>query len=214
MALDTYDNLKSSIKSSLDVGNELDSDIDDFILVCEEEMRRELRLREMIGFAALTLAADSRSLTLPTNFLDAKLVRLRSTNASSGPRYLHKLEQITEDKMVEFSRNDSQPPCWFNFFGTTFEFDSPADQEYTVELIYYADFDGLSDTVSTNVVLQNAPDLYLYGSLAASAPFLMHDERVPLWQSLYNSKRDRANKAARKSIRTGPQVTRVAGRIP
>ena len=44
----------------------------------------------------------------------------------------------------------------------------------------------LSDTQTTNALLREAPDAYLYGALAESAPYLMHDERTALWMSRAN----------------------------
>ena len=40
----------------------------------------------------------------------------------------------------------------------------------------------LADNAPTNWLVLNAPDLYLYGTLLQAEPFLMNDERVPLWE--------------------------------
>jgi hypothetical protein len=45
----------------------------------------------------------------------------------------------------------------------------------------------LSAANASNVVLAEAPDLYLFGALKEAAPFLEHDERTPLWESKYNT---------------------------
>lgn len=37
-------------------------------------------------------------------------------------------------------------------------------------------------TASTNPLLADAPDIYLYASLMEAAPFLEHDERIPVWE--------------------------------
>ena len=42
--------------------------------------------------------------------------------------------------------------------------------------------DTLGDDTQTNWLILNAPDLYLYGTLLQAEPFLMNDERVPLWE--------------------------------
>jgi len=31
--------------------------------------------------------------------------------------------------------------------------------------------------------LRDAPDLYLFGALSESAPYLQHDERLPMWEA-------------------------------
>lgn len=60
------------------------------------------------------------------------------------------------------------------------------DATYTANILYaplYARFVGDTDT---NDILTNHPDLYLFGALSESAPFLKDDERVALWDKKYN----------------------------
>jgi hypothetical protein len=54
-----------------------------------------------------------------------------------------------------------------------------------MELIYYQDIPKLSASQTTNWLLGDAPDAYLYGSLMQAAPYLGEDERVAIWSSLY-----------------------------
>ena len=51
-------------------------------------------------------------------------------------------------------------------------------------------FDGvtaLSSSNTTNFVLTNHPDLYLYASLSEAAPYLGQDERLTVWKNLYSA---------------------------
>ena len=41
----------------------------------------------------------------------------------------------------------------------------------------------LSGSNPTNALLRDAPDLYLFGALAESAPYLQHDERLQVWEA-------------------------------
>ena len=50
-----------------------------------------------------------------------------------------------------------------------------------VEMLFYKKFDNLSVTTTTNTLLTDSPDIYLYGSMLEAEPFIMNDERVPLW---------------------------------
>lgn len=43
----------------------------------------------------------------------------------------------------------------------------------------------LSDTNPTNIVLTIAPDVYLYGALVESAPYLKDDPRVAVWEQRF-----------------------------
>jgi len=49
----------------------------------------------------------------------------------------------------------------------------------------YKDFADLSDSNSSNWILAGYPDVYLYGALTEAAPYLIDDERVGVWKSLY-----------------------------
>ena len=47
--------------------------------------------------------------------------------------------------------------------------------------------EALSDALPTNTVLDTAPDVYLYGALVESAPYLKDDERLPVWEQRFLS---------------------------
>ena len=65
------------------------------------------------------------------------------------------------------------------YFGPT------PDSNYSIEWAYYAKPTALSDDNTSNAILINHPDLYLYASLLESSPFLMQDERLGVWAELY-----------------------------
>lgn len=53
-------------------------------------------------------------------------------------------------------------------------------------LVYRRTIPGLSDSVTTNWLLDRAPDCYLYGSLIQASAFLSEDERLPLWKGAFD----------------------------
>ena len=69
----------------------------------------------------------------------------------------------------------------FHIIGENVRLGPNPDAVYTTSMLYYKTFDALSDSNTTNWVISNAPDVYLYGSLLEAEPFLMNDERVQLW---------------------------------
>ena len=66
--------------------------------------------------------------------------------------------------------------------GDNILFGPTPDDGYGYSMTYYKSFDALADNAQTNWLILNAPDLYLYGTLLQAEPFLMNDERVPLWE--------------------------------
>ena len=69
------------------------------------------------------------------------------------------------------------------------------DGDYTVELYYYSRIPELSDSNTTNWLLEYFPDAYLYGSLVHSAPYLKDDARLTIWAALYQSAIDAINES-------------------
>ena len=86
------------------------------------------------------------------------------------------------------------------------------DSATTLQINYYKKLTALSDTNTTNDILTNYPELYLYASLAESSPFLMQDERLQVWAGLFKDALLSANEASsRGSTTTSPlQMTTLS----
>ena len=48
-------------------------------------------------------------------------------------------------------------------------------------MLFYKKIAALSVTNTTEAMLTDNPDIYLYGALLEAEPFIMNDERVGLW---------------------------------
>lgn len=60
------------------------------------------------------------------------------------------------------------------------------DADYPFEILYYQLPALLSDEVQSNWVTENVPQLLLYGTLLEASPFLKNDERINMWQAMYD----------------------------
>jgi len=76
-------------------------------------------------------------------------------------------------------------PKFFGVVGSELRFVPTPDSNYTAEIVYFANLNKLSGSVSTNFVLTSSPDIYLYGSLLQAAPYLQDDARIQTWATLY-----------------------------
>ena len=203
MALDTYANLKTAIADYLD-RDDLTSNIDDFIDIAEARHKREIRIREQIERAQANMTA--RYTALPSGFLEMRSLRLL-TDPVTLPR------QVNIDEMNRLRRETTGKPKYFCIH-EELEVDVTPDTTYSAEMIYYGAFSGLSDAVTSNTLLTKAPDVYLYASLAAAAPFLVDDERIALWEQLYRDARDTLMSANRKAHYGSPLFSRPIGATP
>jgi len=180
MALTTYDELKTSLADWLN-RSDLTSVIPDFISLAEAQMERQLRTRQMIVRATASFAAGAEYGTVPDDFLEAKAVKL-DTNPVTA------LQFQTIDAMDALSNTtylSSGKPLYFTVVGNQFRLLPIPDGAYTADLVYYAKLTKLSSTNTTNWLLTQAPDVYLYGSLLQAAPYLQDDARISVWSSLY-----------------------------
>lgn len=196
MALTTFAELKSSIADWLN-RDDLTSVIPDFISLAEHQMERELRHYKMVNRANATI--DSRFSQLPSDWLET--VRFHITSGDT-----HRLELVSLDDMVELREknlNTAGRPRYYAHVGDTIEVYPNPDGDYTSELMYYQSIPALSDSNTSNWLLDAAPDAYLYGSLLQAAPYLAEDERIQVWSTLYAGAVSSLNTSSDKSKHSG-----------
>lgn len=87
----------------------------------------------------------------------------------------------------------------------------PTDGSLYVDFEYIRDLDPLTDSAVNGLYLRH-PDAYLYGTLVQSAPYLQHDDRIQVWEGMYqqavkeiNIERERAQFAASRKRPTLPR---------
>jgi hypothetical protein len=64
--------------------------------------------------------------------------------------------------------------------------DPAPETEFTLVYSGYCTLAGLSDSNTTNWLLDDHPDAYLFGSLCMAEAFLKDDERVAVWKSAWD----------------------------
>ena len=178
MALSTYAELKTSIGDWLN-RSDLSATIPDFISLAEAQIERTLRTRQMIVRANASF--DQQYGALPADFLEAKSLKLTSTNPPTP------LSFLTIDLLDEQSSSytASGKPKFFGVVGNQLRILPTPDGTYTTELTYFAKLTKLSNIVTTNWLLTSSPDIYLYGALLQAAPYLQDDARIQTWATLY-----------------------------
>ena len=92
----------------------------------------------------------------------------------------------------------SGTPTKYTIVGSKIYLGIQPDGAKVLELGFFKRPTGLSSSNADNLVLTNFPDLYLYSSLAESEPFLMNDERLQVWASLYKEGVKTANESAQR----------------
>lgn len=184
MSLTTYAQLQSSIDAWLGNRGDIDSEIKDFIALAEARMWMDLRIRAME--ARTTDTASAEYLTLPGDFIALRSIKIGG----------HVLDYMTPDRMERTANSDTTgQPKTYSIVGDELQFAPTPDQSYTVELAYFKRLPALSDSNTSNWILTNVPQLYLYGALLEAEPFLENDQRVALWGAQFQASLDKLNLA-------------------
>ena len=178
MALTTYAELKTSIGDWLN-RSDLTSVIPDFISLAEAQIERTLRARQMIVRANASF--DAQYGAVPADFLEAKSLKLTSTNPQTPLSFLS--IDALDAEMTKYT--GSGKPKFFGIVGGQLRIVPTPDATYTTELTYYAKLAKLSNDNTTNWLLASSPDIYLYGALLQAAPYLQDDARIQTWATLY-----------------------------
>ena len=186
MAITTYAELKTAVADFLN-RDDLSSTTGTFIALGEADIQRKVRHWRQEKRA--TAEIDTQYSAIPADFLET--IRFYVTSGDTKP-----LELISQSELLERKRRDlntSGSPSFYALTAGELEVFPAPDGTYDTELYYYARVPALSDSVTTNWLLEYFPDVYLYGALMHSAPYLKDDDRLQVWAALYQSAVDAVN---------------------
>lgn len=182
MSITTYSELQTAVANWLD-RTDLTSRIPEFIALAEAQMNRRLRVRQMVTRAEASLSSEFTD--APTDLLQPMQLTLEISE--SDTRFLDYLspERMLAEKARRADVTAAEPEFW-SVVGTHIQLLPQPGQTYTAELTYYAMIPALASN-SSNWLLAAYPDAYLYGSLLQAAPYLVEDERVATWGTLFTA---------------------------
>ena len=175
-----YATLQTTIANYL-ARSDLTATIPEFIRLAEDRLSRDLRIRQMLQIATTTIDSTDGTVEIPADFLAMKDIHINSTNP---------IGTITFQSPSNFYRNTrataTGQPRFYTALGSEFQLSPIPDAVYTIQMLYYVKPPYMSSTVSSNLWLANTPDLLLYAALGEAEPFLMNDERIGTWATLYD----------------------------
>lgn len=214
MALENWAGLKATIADFLN-REDLTVIIPTFIELAEAQINRDVRHWRMENRAYTTIS--NQYLTRPSDWVETINLRLLGNNTST-------LELLSSQAMDERRANSDDiggTPQFYRHIEDQFEvWPNPSGTGVEIELVYYQKITPLGQpvveqdtrTAATNWLLTDAPDIYLYGSLLHSAPYLENDPRLATWAQLYSAAVQRLKAESEVSIASGSGLkTRIRG---
>jgi len=180
MAVNSYSALQASIADFLN-RSDLTAVIPDFITLAEAQFNRNIRHRKMVERATATL--DSEYSAVPSDWLESIRFQI-----NTNPITVMEFVSPDQAAMLKGANSASGKPIYYTQIGQQFQVIPAPDSgsAYTGELTYYAKIPALTVSNTSNWLLVEAPDLYLYGSLLQAAPYLQDDQRIAVWGALYD----------------------------
>jgi hypothetical protein len=164
----------------------------------EAEANRRLKTGAAEKYVTLTTIAGSAGITLPP---DCVQVRRVSCNG-------YTLAYVPPDTLPGLGGS----PLAYTLWGNTVLWIGPLpDTAYSIGLLYQSGVPPLIASGGTNWLLEQHPDVYLYGTLVAAEAYVGHDERIQLWAAAREAAFASIEQADRKARWGSPLQIRVHG---
>ena len=201
MAISTYAELQTATANWLD-RTDLTARVPECIDLAESTFNRTIRNHRMITKND-SYSLDSRYVNLPTDTLE--VIRIV---VDVNPQIT--LQYLTPEEIAEMrsSTSTGRPQYYTVIGGSTNQIEllrSP-DQTYTSSIVYYTKIPALSDSATTNWLLTNNPDIYLFGTLVEAFPYLMNDERMPMWNARLDKALNELKLQGEREMHTGSSL--------
>ena len=190
-ALTTYTELKASIADFLN-RDDLTSVIPDFISLAEAQINRDVRHWNMEARSSGQQTGGDEYMQIPADWVESIRLHLTGTGTSA-------VNLISRDAMADKRQKNedtSGTPMYYTHADGQFQLYPTPSADTDFELLYFQKLDVLSGSNADNWLLLDSPDVYLYGALLHSAPYLAEDERVAIWAQMYSAAVTRLNEAS------------------
>lgn len=169
---DTYTELQASIARWMN-RTDLGADIPGFIANAESRIATDLRLRKMLVSITLNAAAGQGA-ALPAGWLDFK-----SLSVNGCP-----LSYMPPEVLAERADYQSGAPAYYTIVGNDVLLNPIPDVAHSIDTVYYKRLDPLFQS-SSNWLLTDHPNVYLYAALVEGALFLKKPDEAATWAGLY-----------------------------
>ena len=178
MALASYAELVTELGDYLNRAD-LAAKVPTFVRLFEAQLNRRLRSPDMEQTFTRTTVAGTLSYALNS--------------------------RVRELREVELDTSATSNPATYTVTGESIEFDSDPGDGQTLTYTGYVTLAGLSDSNTTNWLLDDHPDAYLYGTLAQAYAFEKDEERAATYQAVVDDVIEQIKREANeKRMPAGP----------
>lgn len=199
MSIDTYSGLITEINDWLS-RNDVTAVADTFIDLAEERLSRDLRIRANEATMNATLSGGVA--TIPSDYVQLKHVHIAGTPVQplapkESPWIFDQFPDRTSAEKARFIAED----------GANFVFGPSGKNGDVLGGAYWKKPTGLSSGNTTNEWTDNCPDALFLACMCETAPYIMNDQRILVWESKYDQAKNRIMISEKKRTRKGSRVS-------
>jgi hypothetical protein len=181
----TYDSLLVDVRRYLERGFTQESDqivydqLPRLVTLGERRIARELKIEGFIRAVTTPLSVGVAVYLKPDRWRDTVSMTVDGT-----PIFARSYEYIRNYWPTE---TQTGSPAYYADYDFQHWLIAPTpDTAKTLEILYYEQPRFLGEDFQTNWLTEYAPDVLLYATLLEATPFLKSDERVQMWQGMYD----------------------------
>lgn len=174
MTISNYTELQTAVSSW---SKRTVDEVVDFITLAERRINSKLNSRMAEVEATLTATIDSRYIALPTLYIHP-LALWRDYPTGSKTEIIYATAEV-----MGSTSSSSGLPNFYTIDGANIAFEIPNLAAYDYILRYKKQYNIAAST--TNDILTNYPDVYLFGSLVESAMFARDFDMMDRWDARF-----------------------------
>lgn len=175
----TYDSLVLNIQQFMERNDDdFVAQIPNLIALAESNIAAELKTYMQLIVVETNLAQNQEILNKP-----ARWRKTVSMKVNGAPVLLRSQDYVAQ----YLSESDpGQPKYYADYDYSNWNFAPAPDQDYPVEIIYYAEIQPLDQSNQQNLWTAIAPQAMLYGSLVQAQGYLKALDKLPMWKQYYS----------------------------
>jgi len=169
----------------------------------EAKVSRRLRIGDMETTATGNMVSGTATISKPTG-----LAEVRSFTYAPATGSVRKLEYLTPEQCDALEYGSNGAPQFYTFVGNLIRLYPTPDDTYAYTVKYYQRLVALSSAsgYTTNWLLSNNPDIYLYGTLVEMCAFTGDDPRLMVWKTAVEEGLKELERADRRERFISPVV--------
>jgi len=189
----TFTSLQNDVRSYLERGASAVTDplvyaqIPSLINFAERRISRDLKIQGFQVVVVTNLQAGVAVVPKPDRWRDTISMNIGTGTSNNTMQQLFTRSYEYVRSYWPYETQVAEPVFYADYNYTNWLIAPTPDEAYPIEILYYELPVLLDENTQTNWLTQCAPNLLLYATLLEATPFLKNDERIPVWQAMYQS---------------------------